>query len=114
MRIRSSEPINDGLLFGAIEDDFMGASDLASRLSEQGLRTLQVFGLPAEEFIDKLSGQYDAVVISLKSRSIAREAACEWSRLAIDRLRRLKAKLALKSGNFGSPDFFLRALAQLN
>lgn len=88
----TSQQHSDGLLFGAIADDFTGASDLASRLSEQGVRTLQVFGLPTEEFIDKLSGQYDAVVISLKSRSIAREAACEWSRLALDMLRRLNPR----------------------
>jgi len=54
----TSQQHSDGLLFGAIADDFTGASDLASRLNEQGMRTLQVFGLPAEEFIDKLSGQY--------------------------------------------------------
>jgi uncharacterized protein YgbK (DUF1537 family) len=57
---------------GCIADDYTGASDLANTLTRQGLRTVQTIGVPSGDL--KLP-EVDAVVISLKSRSIeAREA----------------------------------------
>ncbi|MDO5102880.1 MAG: four-carbon acid sugar kinase family protein [Lautropia sp.] len=50
---------------GVIADDFTGASDIASFLVENGLRTVQMNGVPARS----LPPEVDAVVISLKSRS---------------------------------------------
>lgn len=52
-------------MLGVIADDFTGASDIASFLVENGLRTVQMNGVPDEPLQDSV----DAVVISLKSRS---------------------------------------------
>ncbi len=53
------------MLLGVIADDFTGATDIAGFLVENGMRTVQLNGIPKEEVeIDA-----DAVVISLKSRS---------------------------------------------
>ena len=56
------------ILLGCIADDYTGASDLASMLSLAGLRTLQTIGVPRD--VASLP-EADAVVVSLKSRSIA-------------------------------------------
>lgn len=53
------------LQIGVIADDFTGATDIAGFLVEGGLRTAQLNGVPAGPLPD-----VDAVVISLKSRSI--------------------------------------------
>jgi len=53
---------------GAIADDYTGATDLGSVLSEQGLRVLQYNEVPSSN--EKLIG-IDVVIIALKSRSIA-------------------------------------------
>ncbi|HET7888289.1 MAG TPA: 3-oxo-tetronate kinase [Bradyrhizobium sp.] len=55
------------LALGCIADDYTGASDLANTLTRAGLRTVQTIGVPS----DKLElPEVDAVVVSLKSRSI--------------------------------------------
>jgi uncharacterized protein YgbK (DUF1537 family) len=56
-----------GILLGCIADDYTGASDLANTITKAGLRTIQTIGLPEE---DLPTSNVDAVVISLKSRSI--------------------------------------------
>jgi len=53
------------MLLGVIADDFTGATDIAGFLVENGMRTIQLNGIP-NEAIDVSA---DAVVISLKSRS---------------------------------------------
>ena len=58
------------LLFAAIADDFTGGSDLAGMLFAQGVRTVQTFGVPGPEQV-ALMAHYDAVVVSLKTRSVA-------------------------------------------
>ena len=59
---------------GCIADDYTGATDLSSMLVRAGLRVVQVFGPESQV---ELTGA-DAVVISLKSRSIpAAEAVAE-------------------------------------
>jgi uncharacterized protein YgbK (DUF1537 family) len=55
------------MLLGAIADDLTGATDLALMLSREGMRTVQIVGVP-EGAID--AGDVDAVVVSLKSRTI--------------------------------------------
>ncbi|MDN3616309.1 3-oxo-tetronate kinase [Vibrio gallaecicus] len=53
------------MLLGVIADDFTGATDIAGFLVENGMRTIQLNGIPAGDF----DVSADAVVISLKSRS---------------------------------------------
>ncbi|WP_371421840.1 3-oxo-tetronate kinase [Tardiphaga sp.] len=67
------------LALGCIADDYTGASDLANTLTRCGLRTVQTIGIPAD---DLQLPEVDAVVVSLKSRSIAARAAVEKSRAA--------------------------------
>ena len=72
------------LALGCIADDYTGASDLANTLTRNGLRTVQTIGIPADDL--KLP-EVDAVVVSLKSRSIAASVAVEKSRAADKWLR---------------------------
>ncbi|MFI4932696.1 MAG: 3-oxo-tetronate kinase [Burkholderiales bacterium] len=55
------------LLLGAIADDFTGATDLANTLVRGGMRCVQTIGVPD----GALDAQADAVVVALKSRTIA-------------------------------------------
>lgn len=55
------------LLLGCIADDYTGASDLANMLRRNGLRTVQTIGVPDASLA---LPDVDAVVVSLKSRSI--------------------------------------------
>ena len=68
------------MLLGCIADDFTGATDLANTLSRRGMRTVQTIGVPKGAASDA-----DAVVVALKSRTIAADeavaqslAACRW------------------------------------
>jgi 3-dehydrotetronate 4-kinase len=72
------------LALGCIADDYTGASDLANTLTRAGLRTVQTIGVPAEEL--RLP-DVDAVVVSLKSRSIEAGLAVTRSRAADKWLR---------------------------
>jgi 3-dehydrotetronate 4-kinase len=72
------------LALGCIADDYTGASDLANTLTRQGLRTVQTIGVPSDDL--KLP-EVDAVVVSLKSRSIEATEAVARSRDAEKWLR---------------------------
>lgn len=72
------------LKLGCIADDYTGASDLANTLTRAGLRTVQTIGVPAD---DLTMPDVDAVVVSLKSRSIEASIAVERSRAAEKWLR---------------------------
>jgi len=72
------------LALGCIADDYTGASDLANTLTRCGLRTVQTIGVPADQL--KLP-EVDAVVVSLKSRSIEADLAVTRSRAADKWLR---------------------------
>jgi uncharacterized protein YgbK (DUF1537 family) len=72
------------LKLGCIADDYTGASDLANTLTRAGLRTVQTIGVPAS---DLALPEVDAVVVSLKSRSIEAELAVTKSRAAETWLR---------------------------
>ncbi|SEB11818.1 3-oxo-tetronate kinase [Variovorax sp. YR216] len=59
------------VLLGCIADDFTGATDLANNLVRAGMRAVQTIGVPAAA----LDADVDAVVVALKSRTIAPEEA---------------------------------------
>jgi len=68
---------------GCIADDFTGATDLANNLVRAGMRVVQTTGVPTAPLGDAA----DAVVVALKSRTIAPTeavaqsiAACRWLR----------------------------------
>ncbi|MGB6104033.1 MAG: 3-oxo-tetronate kinase [Pusillimonas sp.] len=71
------------ILLGCIADDFTGATDLASMLVQAGMRTVQTIGIPQEP----VPADTDAVVIALKSRTIAAEQAVAESLAALQWLR---------------------------
>lgn len=71
------------MLLGCIADDFTGATDLANNLVRNGMRTIQTIGLPKPG----LQLNADAVVIALKSRTIAPDDAIAQSLAALQWLR---------------------------
>lgn len=64
------------LLLGSVADDYTGASDLANTLAANGLRVVQTIGVPPD---DLAMPDVDCVVVALKSRSIAPDAAVDLS-----------------------------------
>ena len=72
------------LLIGAIADDFTGATDLASMLVKQGMRTTLVIGVPDE---NTQTGNAEAVVVALKSRTAAVAEALSQSLASLRWLR---------------------------
>ena len=71
------------MLLGCIADDFTGATDLANMLVRGGMRTIQAIGVPTAP----LGQEVDAVVIALKSRTIAAAEAVAQSLSALDWLQ---------------------------
>src|SRR5689334_6113161 len=67
------------LALGAIADDYTGASDLANTFAKEGLRTVQAIGVPAA---DLALPEIDAIVVALKTRSIAAADAIAQARRA--------------------------------
>ena len=67
------------MLLGCIADDFTGATDLANMLVRGGMRTIQTIGVPAVP----LAEDVDAVVVALKSRTIAASEAVAQSLAAL-------------------------------
>lgn len=68
---------------GCIADDFTGATDLANNLVRAGMRVVQTVGVPN----GTLDADVDAVVVSLKSRTIEPARACEQSLEALSWLQ---------------------------
>lgn len=66
-------------LLGCIADDFTGATDLANNLVRAGMRTVQTIGVPTEP----LNTPADAVVVALKSRTVAPQDAVQQSLQAL-------------------------------
>lgn len=56
-----------GIILGCIADDLTGATDLGLTLSREGMRVVQVMGVPRS---GDLPDDADAVVVALKSRTI--------------------------------------------
>ncbi|RQO35293.1 hypothetical protein DBV14_33015 [Variovorax sp. KBW07] len=73
------------LLLGCIADDFTGATDLANNLVRAGMRVVQAIGVPE----GPLDADVDAVVVALKSRTVAPAEAIAQS---LDALRWLQAQ----------------------
>ncbi len=73
-----------GPLLGAIADDFTGATDLCNTLVANGMRTMQIIDVPAA---DLPAPDVDAVVVALKSRTIAPRKAVGQSLKALAWLR---------------------------
>ena len=71
-------------LLGCIADDFTGATDLASMLVGQGMRTVQLIGVPG---VNDPVPDADAIVVALKSRTIA---AIDAIRMSLDALKWLQ------------------------
>ena len=69
-----------GPQLGCIADDFTGATDLASTLVAQGMRTVVLLGEPAAGLPVP---QADALVVALKSRSIPAAGSGSWRGTAI-------------------------------
>ena len=80
-----------GLLLGVIADDLTGATDVALMLQNTGMRTVQTIGVPAG-FAPQ---DADAVVVALKSRTIAPAEAVAQSLAALAWLRAQGAKQIL-------------------
>jgi len=64
---------------GCIADDFTGATDLANNLVRAGMRVVQTIGVPTSP----LGAEVDAVVVALKSRTIAPQDAIDQSLKAL-------------------------------
>lgn len=79
------------MLLGAIADDFTGATDLANTLVRQGMRTVQLIGVPAEA----PPAEVDAVVVALKSRTTPAPQAVAQSLAALEWLRQAGARQIL-------------------
>ena len=77
------------MLLGAIADDFTGATDLCNTLVRQGMRTIQVLGVPA---VGIPAPDADAIVVALKSRNIEPKKAVRESRAALRWLQAQGAK----------------------
>ncbi|MEC6999935.1 four-carbon acid sugar kinase family protein [Brucella abortus] len=76
----------------SLRDDFTGATDIAGFLVGNGLRTIQLNGVPA----DDLAVDADAVVISLKTRS------CPTGQAIAESLAALKWLQKATASNFSS------------
>ena len=70
-------------ILGCIADDFTGATDLANNLVRTGFRVIQTIGIPT----GPLAQEVDAIVIALKTRTIAPEDAIAQSLAALSWLK---------------------------
>src|SRR3954465_8078027 len=68
------------MLLGCIADDFTGATDLANNLVRSGMRTVQTIGVPDE---GDAPVEADAIVVALKSRTVAAADAVAQSLAAL-------------------------------
>ena len=75
------------MILGVIADDFTGATDVASMLVRAGMHTVQVLGVPEGGL-----PQADAVVVALKTRTIAPADAVAQSLAALKALQAAGAR----------------------
>jgi uncharacterized protein YgbK (DUF1537 family) len=85
------QPRGTGPLLGAIADDLTGATDLANTLVKQGMRAVQVIGVPDSPVPIP---DTDAIVVALKSRTIPAPEAVAQSRAALAWLKAAGIKQA--------------------
>lgn len=76
------------MILGVIADDFTGATDVASMLVREGMRTVQVIGIPQTS----PPADADAVVVALKSRTIPAADAVAQSLAALTWLQAAGAR----------------------
>lgn len=81
---RGQSPLHTAPQLGCIADDFTGATDLASTLVAQGMRTVVLPGEPAPGLPVP---QADALVVALKSRSVPAHEAVAASLASLQWLR---------------------------
>ena len=81
--------MTSALLLGCIGDDFTGSTDLANTLVRNGMRTVQLLGVPGD---DANVPDADAIVIALKSRTAPVQEAVAESLAARRWLQRRGAK----------------------
>ncbi len=79
------------IILGCIADDFTGATDLANTLVKNGMRVVQVNGVPGSASAKDL-GDADAVVVALKSRTCPVHEAVSDSLAALAWLKVVGAK----------------------
>jgi 3-dehydrotetronate 4-kinase len=105
-------------LLGCVADDFTGATDLASILVKNGMRAIQLIGVPRA---DTEVPDADAIIVSLKSRTVPAEDAVAWSVASLTWLREAGCRQfffkycstfdSTDQGNIGPvADAFVRAL----
>lgn len=82
-RVTPAMNTESGLKLGCIADDFTGATDLANNLVRAGMRVVQSIGVPEAP----LAAEADALVVALKSRTIAPTDAVAQSLAALHWLR---------------------------
>jgi 3-dehydrotetronate 4-kinase len=75
------------LQLGCIADDFTGATDLANNLVRAGMRVVQTVGVPSAPLKQQDGADVDAVVVALKSRTIAPQEAIAQSLEALSWLK---------------------------
>lgn len=74
---------------GIIADDFTGGTDIASFLVSNGVKTVQLSGIQP---LDTVAGDAQAVVVSLKSRSVPANEAVQQSLQALELLKSAGAR----------------------
>lgn len=88
-------------VLGCIADDFTGGTDLAETLSRNGMRTIQLLGVPDTALASEAAAQADALVVALKIRTVPVEEAVSQALAALEALR--AAAAASSSGNTAPP-----------
>ena len=74
-------------VLGCIADDFTGGTDLAETLSRNGMRTIQLLGVPDTALASEAAAQADALVVALKIRTVPVEEAVSQALAALEALR---------------------------
>ena len=74
-------------VLGCIADDFTGDTDLAETLSRNGMRTIQLLGVPDTALASEAAAQADALVVALKIRTVPVEEAVSQALAALEALR---------------------------
>ena len=74
-------------VLGCIADDFTGGTDLAETLSRNGMRTIQLLGVPDAALASEAAAQADALVVALKIRTVPVEEAVSQALAALEALR---------------------------
>lgn len=75
-------------ILGCIADDVTGATDLATNLVKGGMRVVQIFGMPDKHALQNTTGA-DAIVVALKTRSVAKDRAIDESLQTLRSLQKM-------------------------